>query len=90
MDEQALLSLLAPAGTVGGLAFIVWKAFQRHATKIEAFMEQHLRELTMLRAEVRTLVEVMSHGRVRTPPRGVVALRSFPRDTELDDGDSNG
>lgn len=87
MDQQAVVSLIGLLGPGGAVAYIVWRALAAHAQKVEGFMEQQVRELTMLRAEVRTLIEVLSDGRVgrrvRTAPQGYPVLR-ISRDTEGD------
>ena len=75
--ERELLTLIGQLGGVGGLAFVVWKSLQAHAVKVEGFMGGQLKELTMLRAEVRTLIEVLSNDsprpgrRFRTSPMGI-------------------
>lgn len=92
MDQQAVVSLIGQLGAVGALALIVWRALAAHAIRVEGFMETQVRELTMLRAEVRTLIEVLSDGRVgrriRTAPQGYPAVPvggfRHTRDTSID------
>lgn len=90
--ETQVVTLIGQLGAVGGLAFIVWRALQVHATKVEAFMGQQVREMTMLRAEVRTLIEVLSPGDPYRTPGRVRRLRTSPGFTipNPDDGGDGG